>query len=115
MRNPELLDAAYAKGNGVVLVLPHQGNWEMLNFCVPQRYPFDAMYRPIKSPLFEKIIFDGRSRVGSDMFSADSSGVRKALKKNKIVAVLSDHLPSESAGIHPPLFWSPSIYRQTHP
>ena len=112
MRNADVLDRAYAKGNGVLIVLPHQGNWEMLNFCVPQRYPFGAMYRPIKSPLFEKIIFDGRSRVGTDMFAANSSGVRKALKalkKNKIVAVLSDHLPSEDAGIHAPFFGHPAL------
>lgn len=111
-RNPEVLEAAYAKGRGVVLVIPHHGNWEMMNFYVPQRYPTGAMYRPIKSPVFEKIIFDGRSRVGTDLFTADSSGVRKALKalkKNKVVVVLSDHLPSENAGVHAPFFGHPAL------
>lgn len=112
MINPEVLDTAYAKGRGVVLVIPHQGNWEMLNFCVPQRYPTGAMYRPIQSPLLEHIVFVGRSRVGTDLFTADSSGVRKALKalkKNKIVVVLSDHLPSEDAGVHAPFFGHPAL------
>ncbi len=111
-RNPDVLEQAHAKGRGVVIVLPHQGNWELLNFYVPQRYPFGAMYRPIKSALFEKIIFDGRSRVGSDMFAANARGVRqalKALKKNHVIAVLSDHLPSEDAGVHAPFFNQPAL------
>jgi KDO2-lipid IV(A) lauroyltransferase len=110
--NPEYLTTAYDKGRGVVIVLPHQGNWEMLNFCIPQQYPFGAMYRPTNSVLLEKVILDGRSRVGSDMFTANASGVRKALKalkNNKIVAVLSDHLPSEDAGVHAPFFGHPAL------
>lgn len=84
----------------------------MLNFCIPQHYPFGAMYRPIKSPLFESIIFEGRSRVGTDMFAANPQGVRKALKslkKGNIVAVLSDHLPSEDAGVYAPFFGRPAL------
>ncbi|MGS2717638.1 lysophospholipid acyltransferase family protein [Eionea flava] len=110
--NPELLQSAHDKGNGVVVVLPHQGNWEMLNFCIPQHYPFGAMYRPINSPLFEKIIFDSRSRVGTKMFAANKLGVRKALKalkNNHVVAVLSDHLPSEDAGVYAPFFGRPAL------
>lgn len=107
IENPELLKQAHDKGKGIVVVLPHQGNWELLNFYIPQRYTFGAMYRPIKSALFEKIIFDGRSRVGSNMFAASPQGVRqalKALKKNHVIAILSDHLPSEEAGVHAPFF-----------
>lgn len=112
MHNTALLESSYRKGKGVVVVLPHQGNWEMLNFCIPQHYPFGAMYRPIKSPLFESIIFEGRSRVGTDMFAANPQGVRKALKslkKGNIVAVLSDHLPSEDAGVYAPFFGRPAL------
>lgn len=110
--NPELLENAYSKGRGVVIVLPHQGNWELLNFYVPQRYPFGAMYRPSNSPLLEDIILKGRSRLGGSMFGAHSRGVRqalKALKKNTVLAILSDHLPSEEAGVHAPFFGHPAL------
>ncbi len=112
VNNPEMLETAYQKGKGVVIVLPHLGNWELLNFFVPQHYPFGAMYRPIKSPLFEKIIFNSRSRVGTSMFAATPQGVRKALKalkKNYVIAILSDHLPSEEAGVHAPFFGRPAL------
>lgn len=110
--NPELLENAYQKGRGVVIVLPHQGNWELLNFFVPQRYPFGAMYRPSNSPLLESIILKGRLRLGGDMFGANSQGVRralKALKKNSVLAILSDHLPSEEAGVYAPFFGRPAL------
>lgn len=110
--NPELLEQAHQKGRGVVLVLPHQGNWELLNYYAPQHYPFGAMYRPSNSPLMEEIIFAGRSRLGGSMFAANARGVRqalKALKKNTVIAILSDHLPSEEAGVYAPFFGHPAL------
>ena len=110
--NPRLLDEAYKKQRGVVIVLPHLGNWELLNFYVPQHYPFGAMYKPVKSELFEKIIFNSRSRVGSSLFPTNPSGVRKALKalkNNTIVAILSDHLPSHEASVYAPFFNQPAL------
>ena len=112
VRNPEILAQAHSQGRGVVIILPHLGNWELLNFYVPQNYPFGAMYKPVKSPLFEKLIFNARSRVGSAMFATDSQGVRKALKalkENYVVAILSDHLPSRQAGLYAPFFGRPAL------
>ena len=105
--NPELLEKAHQKGKGVIIILPHLGNFELLNFYVPLHYEFGAMYRPVKSELGEKIIFRGRSRVGTSMFAATTGGVRAAfkhLKQGKVLAVLSDHLPSWDAGIYAPFF-----------
>jgi len=110
--NPELLSKAHQENKGVVLVLPHLGNWEFLNFYVPQRYTFGAMYKPVKSPIFENIIFKARSRVGSSMFATDSRGVRQAMKalKNKgVVAILSDHLPSRRVALYAPFFKQPAL------
>ena len=107
VKNPQVLKAAFEKGRGVVIVLPHLGNWEILNFYVPQNYPFGAMYKPIKSNLMEDIIFKGRSRVGTSMFSANTQGVRKAfkhLRNGNVLASLSDHLPSAKAGVYAPFF-----------
>jgi len=112
VNNPEVLQTAYEKKRGVVIILPHLGNWELLNFYVPQNYPFGAMYKPVKSPIFENIIFKSRSRVGSSMFATDAHGVRKALKflkKNGVIAILSDHLPSRKAAVYAPFFNYPVL------
>jgi len=107
VKNPEVLKAAFDKERGVIIILPHLGNWEALNFYVPQNYPFGAMYKPVKSKLIENMILKGRSKVGSSMFSTDVRGVRKAfkhLKKGGVLAILPDHLPSVRAGVYAPFF-----------
>ena len=107
VKNPEVLKTAFNKKRGVVIILPHLGNWEALNFYVPQNYPFGAMYKPVKSKLIENMVLKGRSKVGTSMFSADARGARKAfkhLKKGGVLAILSDHLPSVKAGVYAPFF-----------
>lgn len=107
VKNPEILATAFSKKKGVILILPHLGNWEALNFYVPQHYPFGAMYKPIKSELIESMVFKGRSRVGTHMFSANARGARQAFKHLKtggVLAILSDHLPSVKAGVYAPFF-----------
>ncbi|MFT7223903.1 MAG: KDO2-lipid IV(A) lauroyltransferase [Cellvibrionaceae bacterium] len=119
VKNPELLDTAYKKNKGVIIVLPHLGNFEFINYYIPFLYPFGSMYRPFNSSSFvEKIILRGRSRVGTTMFSTNAEGVRgayKHLKAGKILAVLADHLPSRKSGVFAPFFGKPAhTGRLTH-
>ncbi len=112
VKNPGKLKAAFDQQKGVVIITPHFGNWEMINFYLPQHYPFGSMYKTVKSPVMEKIILNSRTRVGTSMFSADSRGVRQALKhlkQGKVLVVLSDHLPSKKAGVYAPFFDTPAF------
>ena len=112
VKNPELLEAAYNKNKGVIIILPHLGNFEFINYYLPFNYPFGSMYRPFKdSDFVEDMIFKGRSRVGTTMFATNTSGVRgayKHLKEGKVLAVLSDHLPIKNAGVFAPFFGIPA-------
>jgi len=111
-KNRELMDAAFKKQKGVVVVLPHFGNWEMANFCLPQYYPCGDMYKPMNSETAEQIILDSRSRSGLALFPVNGRGVRKAfkhLKKGKVLVVLADHLPSREAGVYAPFFGLPAL------
>ena len=112
VKNPQLLEAAHQKNRGVVIVLPHLGNWELVNFYIPKHYPFAAMYKPMKSSWFEKVIFKSRTRLGSKMFTTNIRGVRQALKamrNNQVLAVLADHLPTKEAGVYAPFFGQPAL------
>ncbi len=112
VKNPEVLERAHQQKRGVVIVLPHMGNWELLNFYIPQHYAFAAMYKPIKSAWFEQLTFRSRSRLGTQMFPTNSKGVRQALKSmrnNNVLAILSDHLPSREAGVYAPFFGNPAL------
>lgn len=111
-KNRKLMDNAFKKQKGVVVVLPHFGNWEMINFCMPQYYPCGAMYKGINSETVEQIILDSRSRLGGELFPANGKGVRQAfkhLKKGKVLVVLADHLPSRKAGVYAPFFGNPAL------
>lgn len=111
-KNRALMDTAYNKQKGVVVILPHFGNWEMINFCMPQHYPCGALYKTINSETIEHIILDSRSRLGGELFAADGRGVRQAfkhLKKGKVLVVLADHLPSRKAGVYAPFFGVPAL------
>lgn len=107
IKNPEKLQQAFDKQKGVVIIMPHFGNWEMMNYYLPQNYPSACMYKEAESATLEKIITDSRERVGTKMFNVDMTGVRQALKHLKqgnLLVILSDHLPRKSAGVYAPFF-----------
>ena len=52
----ELLDDARAHGQGVIVLAPHFGNWEVLNFWLSSHFPFTAMYEPPKLAALDTII-----------------------------------------------------------
>ncbi|PKP08752.1 MAG: hypothetical protein CVU09_14450 [Bacteroidetes bacterium HGW-Bacteroidetes-4] len=61
----ELFQKLYCEKRNVVLMLGHLGNWEMggiLSQFIP--YRFAAVYKKLTSPVFDKIYFDIRSRLG---------------------------------------------------
>ncbi|HEY9035371.1 MAG TPA: lysophospholipid acyltransferase family protein [Pseudomonadales bacterium] len=107
VRNQHLFDEALAEGRGVVLIVPHLGNWEVMNTWLAARVPLAALYKPIRSSWFECFVKWRRSRQNAVMAPASSQGVRqvmKRLKEGSVTAVLADHLPSNKAGVFAPFF-----------
>lgn len=112
VRNQPLFDEALARGQGVVLILPHLGNWELLNAWVSSRTAFAALYKPMESSWFERFVMWRRSRQDTVMAPVSSAGVRqvmKCLRAGYVTAVLSDHLPSTKAGVFAPFFGCPAL------
>ena len=62
----ELLHRAMKRGKGVVLLLPHVGNWEFLNSFLARSYSFTYLYRPPRIEEFERTLRRGRERTGCD-------------------------------------------------
>lgn len=107
IKNPELLQQAFSENRGVIIVLPHLGNWEILNFYIPYHYPTAAFYKPSDSKIVEHIISNSRARTQLELFSTDNKGMRRAfkhLKKGGVLVILSDHLPTRDAGVYAPFF-----------
>jgi len=93
--HPELLEEALAGGRGVVVLLAHMGNWELLTRMVhllPAGTQTGAFYRPLSNELLDKRILKRREADGTRMFSKRDSPHQVAgfLRAGGMVGVLAD-------------------------
>lgn len=103
----KLLQKALNNKHGVILALPHLGNWELLSLYVSANYPSTSMYQKPKIEQLESIIKHGRERLGANLVPADNIGVRAmltALKNNEFVCILPDQEPNTGTGLFAPFF-----------
>lgn len=102
----ELIEQSIADENGVLLLVPHIGNWELYNAVHAERYgQFTALFKPPKQAYLANIIRRVRMHYGNDMVPTTPRGlVRlfKALTTGGTVAVLPDQVPE--SGIFVPFF-----------
>jgi len=95
IENLELLEQALAAGNGVVLLLSHMGNWEILSRIVhlfPPGARAGAFYRPLNNPLLDEGVLKRRQADGTRMFSKRDNPhlVAGFLREGGIVGILAD-------------------------
>lgn len=113
VKNPELYERAVAGERGLILAVPHLGNWEVMGPFVSAQHEFACFYKHNdKSPGFSEFLRRQRSRSGAVMASTDSSGVRclyKHLKAGKIAGLLPDHNPTDEMGVFAPFFGRPAL------
>ncbi|PRY63434.1 KDO2-lipid IV(A) lauroyltransferase [Vreelandella songnenensis] len=111
----EKLDSARAEGRGVIVLAPHFGNWEVLNFWLSSHFPFTAMYEPPKIAALEPVIRHGRERMGAKLVPTNSRGVAallKALKRSEAIGILPDQEPDWGSGVFAP-FYTRNAYTAT--
>lgn len=90
------LHEALAAKQGIVLIVPHFGTWEIMNAWVSQFTPMTIMYKPLKNSAVNKFVLQARSREKAHLVPTDETGVKhifKALKGGGITAILPDHSP----------------------
>lgn len=101
------LDTARAEGRGVIVLAPHFGNWEVLNFWLSSHFPFTAMYEPPKITELDPVIRQGRERMGALLVPTNPRGVAallKALKRCEAIGILPDQVPNRGSGVVAPFF-----------
>ncbi|MFZ5755827.1 MAG: lysophospholipid acyltransferase family protein [Pseudomonadota bacterium] len=108
----ELLDAARAAGEGVILLVPHLGNWEIAaNWCT-SRFPVTGLYRPGDYAEIDTLMRESRQQYMGHAVPTDASGVRamlKTLASGGTLFILPDHEPDFSGGEFAPLFGVPAL------
>jgi KDO2-lipid IV(A) lauroyltransferase len=106
----EHLDRALEKGNGLIVVTYHFGNWELMGTAtVLSGYPLDVIYQRQANPLSDAYINRTRELMGMRIIERGEAVNRaiRALKENRLVAFLSDQDAHEE-GVFAPLFGRPA-------
>jgi Kdo2-lipid IVA lauroyltransferase/acyltransferase len=95
IENLDLLEKSLAGGRGVVLLLAHMGNWEILSRIVryfPIGSKAGAFYRPLNNKLMDARVLARRQADGTRMFSKKDNPLHVAgfLREGGIVGILAD-------------------------
>ena len=108
------LDKAISKKQGVLILVPHFGNFEFMEVFLGSYYDFAALYTEPKIKAFNKVLSDMRERHGGKMFPTNSSGLRSIVNKLKqggVTAILPDQVPGKNFGaIESSFFGNPIRY-----
>lgn len=97
----EHIEAARARGKGIIFLTPHWGCFEITSLYVGQHLPVTCLYRSPKQGWLENVMRKGRERGLVRLATADISGVRllyKTLKRGEAIGLLPDQVPSQGEG-----------------
>ncbi len=102
----ENITAARESDRGILLLVPHFGNWEFLSLYLG-KFATTALYNPPQIGVLDAPIQRSRSRGGMRLLPIDRGGLRtiyQTLGDGEVVAILPDQVPKRSAGVYAPFF-----------
>jgi len=88
------------QGRGLILAMPHHGNWELVSAGIDPSLPITGLYRPPRQAFLEPLMSQGRSIARIRMVPTTPAGIKalnRALKAGEVIAILPDQVP-KSAG-----------------
>lgn len=103
----EKLEEALARDQGLVLLAPHLGNWELAGLYFSAQFSMAALYSAPNMQEMESYMSRVRGRAGSELVRADRRGVLRLfsiLREGGVVGILPDQNPDASGGAYAPFF-----------
>ena len=108
----EVVDAAWARGKGILFLTPHLGCFELSVQGAAKQWsaehgPITILYRPAKQAWLAEMMVTARNRSGIEAVPTTLAGVRqmiKALRKGQAVGLLPDQVPPHGQGEWAPFF-----------
>jgi Kdo2-lipid IVA lauroyltransferase/acyltransferase len=112
----EVIDAAHARGHGIVYLTPHLGCFEVTAQALAERFgashgPITVLFRPARQAWLREVMDASRARPGLATAPATLAGVRqmiRALRRGESVGLLPDQVPPEGMGVWAPFFGKPA-------
>jgi len=104
------LRQALSSERGAIVLCPHVGCWELAGMFCASVGTITSLYKPQNGPI-DRLILEGRQRLGAQLVPTDGSGVRallQALRRGEMVGILPDHDPPWGSGVFAPLFGVPA-------
>lgn len=89
----DLLDEAFKRGKGVVLVWAHYDNFELVNYALALKgYPVYTLIREVDNPMIDSMLNKIREASGQKIIKRDgaASEVIKRLREGAIVTIATD-------------------------
>ncbi|MEX2327402.1 MAG: lysophospholipid acyltransferase family protein, partial [Pseudomonadales bacterium] len=98
IENEPLIRAPLAEGRGVIVILPHLGNWEMINVYLAERLGrVTGLYAPPRQNYLKPLMRKVRGRFGNELVPTTVKGIGtlfRRLKEGRLVVVLPDQVPA---------------------
>ncbi len=98
VENEHLLKNAISSGRGSIIILPHIGNWEVMNAYMNfTGSAHTALYAPPNQDYMKVLMAHVRSRFGNEIVPTTVKGLATLyhrLKEGKLVFVLPDQVPA---------------------
>lgn len=112
VHNEEAFKNALACPQGMLVVVPHLGSWEMMNAWLNQFGTPTIMYKPIPQQQLNAFMLAGRQKLGAKLVPTNTDGVKaifRTLKQGGFSIVLPDHVPNPKGGVVVPFFNIPTL------
>lgn len=103
IRNESLVNDAIEAGQGLIVMVPHIGNWELINVYFAMRSPElgdlnrAGLYAPPGKPYMRGIMAEIRGRFGNDMVPTTTRGLvrmYRCMEDGGIAVILPDQVPA---------------------
>ena len=107
----EHVEAARAKGKGIIFLTPHLGCYEITAIYYAAHYPISVLFKPPRNPKLAELVSDGRQRSQITLAPTNLSGIRtllKTLRRGDAVGILPDQVPEENEGEWADFFGKPA-------
>lgn len=107
----ENYEKAIAKGKGILSIVAHFGNWELLPIVIPfYAKPIHIVYRPLDNPVIDNMVEYVRTMKGNELITKGGSGKRimELLQENQIIGILSDQNVAAREGVFVDFFGRPA-------